>query len=306
MSFHHGATPGPEASLTPQIDQSTEFLRARSYLTSITAYASFDLTHDGRVMSGCMDPRADEGVDRQMTKMMGPGGQVGESADHSLALTAVGRRFVTIEEGQEQDVRLRRTSVHGAHFDCAFVGSFWQIMGEMAQPSVRTKESVDKWVADHELGSLVTHDVLGAVQDAAAQQTEHGKFLGAPEHLVHAVDSHHPDHHNVPHMRGQATPRFYIVNGYPNLGVNRHAKHNTERLQAQAYQDNVGARLGDVHNTHALPYDVRWHRMGALLLRSAATRTVIDNTKRAAGHPLDHWEIEIGDNGPIFRPVSLS
>jgi hypothetical protein len=41
--------------------------------------------------------------------------------------------------------------------------------------------------------------------------------------------------------------------------------------------------------------------MGALLLRSAATRTVIHRMKVEAGHPLEHWEIEIGDYGPSFR-----
>jgi len=291
------------ASLGP-ID---EIARARDHLTTLAGYTSFDLTPDGRIMSGCMDPRADDVLGQpQMTKMMGPGGEVGEAADHAVALTAVENRLVTLDEALEEDLRLRRTSVHGAHYDCAYVTSFGAIMGEMANPSAQTAESVDKWIFGHELGYLVTQDVLTGVRNAAWQQAEDWRFQGTPESIVHAIDAHHPYHANVPHMLGKATPHFYIVNNYPTLGLDRHKKHNTATLRAQAYHDNLGARLGDIHNTHALPVDVRSHRMGALMLRSAATRTVIDKTKRDAGHPLEHWEVEIGKQGPSFREISLN
>lgn len=284
-----------------------EIARARDHLTTLAGYASFDLTPDGRIMSGCMDPRADDVLgEPQMTKMMGPGGEVGEAADHAVALTVVRKRLVTLDEALDEDLRLRRASVHGAHYDCAYVSSFAPIMGEMANPSGSTAESVNKWVVGHELGYLVTRNVLAGVQEAAGQQAEAWRFQGSPEHIVHAIDAHHPDHTNVPRMRGKAMPHFYIVNHYPTLGLDRQAKHNTAALRAQAYHDNLGARLGDVHNTHALPVDVRSHRMAALMLRSAATRTIIDKVKREAGHPLEHWEVEIGDEGPNFRRVSLA
>src|ERR1700755_1095752 len=102
--------------------------QARTTLMQPAAYAAFDLLPDGRRISGCMDPRPDEAVhERQFTKMMGPGGEVGEAVDYGLALTVVGGQLVTPDDALDRDMALRRTSVHGAHHDCAFVASITDI-----------------------------------------------------------------------------------------------------------------------------------------------------------------------------------
>jgi hypothetical protein len=278
---------------------------AMTYYSSVEAYGQFDLTADGRLMGGCIDPRADDTPsERQMTKIQGPGGEVGESDDHSTALTVVENRLVTIEEAAEEDMKLRRSSVHGAHRSvCAYVQSFTAVKGEQADPSEVTLDSVHRWIEDNEL-DMVTDDVLDRVIEVSGVQLGLYRSSGV-EHVVDTIDQAFPGHTNVPEMRGKSTPGFYIVNGYPHLGLNRHHKHDVKRVSSQAYHDSLRARIDDINNTHSLPFEVRRHRIGALLLRSAATRTVIDRVKRQEGHPLRHIEVAIGDHGPVFREIIL-
>jgi hypothetical protein len=299
--------PYPAGDIAAGHASPAEVDRARDHLTSVKAYAPFDLLPDGRLMSGCMDPRADAGESpyrRQLTKIMGPGGEVGEAADHATALTVVRGELVTIEDAIVEDMTLRRASVHGAHRRCAYVDSIAGITGEQANPSDATLSSYERWVAEHELEQVLTATILQDVIDAAGVLQAYLSNLDNVHHLVDAVEAAHPDYDNVPDMQGDATPAFYIVNKVPHLGLNRHRMHTKEQLKAQAYHDNLTARLDEVHNTHRLPHATRLLRMSALLLRSAATFTVIDGVKRAAGRPVERWEIEIGLHGPEFRQIS--
>jgi hypothetical protein len=289
-----------------QQQQAAAEMTAAVYYTSMEAYAPFDHTDDGRRLGGCIDPRPDNTPgDRQMTKIQGPGGEVGEADDHATALSIVQNRLVTIEEAAQEDMALRRTSVHGAHRSvCAYVESFAAVKAEQADPSAVTLHAVARWIREHEL-DMVTGQVLGHVIEVSGQQLKQLGRSGGVEHVVDTVDRAFPGHTNVPEMRGPASPGFYIVNGYPHLGLDRHNKHDVKQVRAQAYHDSLRARIDDINNTHAMPAAVRQHRIGALLLRSAATRTVIDRVKREAGRPLRHIEVGIGDNGPVFTQVSL-
>ena len=280
---------------------------ARDYYMSTDAYAPFDVLPDGRHMEGCIDPRADDTPGQaQLTKVQGPGSEAGESSDHSQALTIVQNRLVTLDEAAADDMKLRRASVQGGHRSgCAYVGVYGDILEESANPGGATLRSISKWIADHEL-DLVDDAVLTRIQEAAGMQLEHLRRTGGIDHILDIVDRAFPEHANVPEMRGEPTPSFYIVNGFPHLGLNRHQKHDVQQQRHQAYHDNVGARLNGIHNTHALPLEARRHRMGALLLRSAATRTVVNRLKRAAGHPLENIEVEIGESGAVFRRVSVN
>lgn len=306
----------PGSGISPILPRSEGTLleQTRAYYTSIGAYAPFDHTRDGRTMLGCMDPRGDDldkvqGIyvarDRQMTKIQGPGGELGEGEDQADARTVETGQLVTVGQGIQEDMALRRASVLGAHLSvCAFARGFGLVVAEQAQPSEQTSAYLQRWMQHHELDGFLDTDDFKAVMGAAALRLERVQAGASIEPLIEVVDKAYPDHHNVPEMKGDGSPGFYLVNNFPHLGLNRHHKHEERRLNIQAYHDNVGARLDNVHNLHALPHDVRAWRMAALLLRSAATRTVIDRLKREAGNPVEHWDVEIGDNGPRFVKIS--
>ncbi len=297
----------PGHVLIPRLSHAEEVERARAHFTSLDAYGRFDTSPDGRLMSGCMDPRPDDIPGQQQTKVMGPGGCVGEAMDHSKALSVVskGGLFVWPEAARQEDKRHRRTIIQGGHrSNCLYVNSIRQLLGEEYDPSDLTLELVGKWNADHELG--ITKKQFGKIYDQAGNQLDHliseRKGIGG---LLDSIDQDFPEHANVPHMVGEANPGFYIVNGFPHLGLDRHTKHVVEGLKVQAYHDNVGARLNEVHNIHSLPRDVRLYRMAALLVRSAAAVTVITTMTRQAGHPVEYLEVEIGDKGPVFTSYDL-
>lgn len=285
-----------------------EVERARAHFTSLDAYGRFDMSPDGRLLSGCMDPRADDIPGQpQQTKLMGPGGCAGEAMDHSKALSIVskGRLFVPPEVARKDDKSHRRTVIQGGHrSNCLYVASILQLLEEEYNPSDLTLDLVNKWNTDHELG--ITSKQFRKTNDQAGNQLDYliSEEKGIDD-LLDDIDQDFPEHANVPHMVGVATPGFYVVNGFPHLGLNRHAKHVVKSLKMQAYHDNVGARLNEVHNIHTLPRDVRLYRMGSLLVRSAAAVTIITAMARRAGHPVEYLEVEIGDKGPEFASYNL-
>jgi hypothetical protein len=284
-------------------------VQAAAYYGSVEAYRPFDIAEDGRLVEGCIDPRPDQTLHTQHTKVQGPGGAVGEADDHATALSIVRGRIVPIEEAAAHDMALRgHTVVPGAHrTTCAYVESFAAVKGEQAAPMPETIAAARRWIGEHNLGrDGVTLDTLETLVDHAAMQYVELKRTGAGvAHVVNQVDARYPDHHNVPDMHGPATPAFYIVNGYPHLGLNRHAVHDVHGLTAQAYHDSLRARIDTVRHALGMSPEVRAYRLGALLLRSAATRTVIDRVKREAGDPLRHIEVHIGNEGPAFSEVTF-
>lgn len=307
--------PGPIGGADPTIvscPPADMHERARAYYTSVEAYTPFDHTPDGRTMLGCMDPRGDrldsaQGlyvVRRQMTKIQGPGGELGEGDDQANARTVETGRLVSVRQGMKEDMALRRASVLGGHKSvCLYAAGYQMVVAEQADPSQQTVDYVNRWVAYHELNLAQKH--FDAVVGAAALRLDHlGSGNDGIEDLIQVLDDAYPEHHNVPEMAGKANPGFYIVNNFPHLGLNRHRKHEEQRMGIHAYHDNVGARLDNVNNLHALSRPMRALRMAALLLRSAATRTVIDRLKRKEGRPVEHWDIEIGDTGPRFIRIS--
>jgi hypothetical protein len=286
-----------------EIDRSREFFFGHHP----EAYEGFDVI-DGMTASICMDTRPAQlpSDERHLTSMMGPGGEIGEATDHSLGLTVIKDRLVTPEEALGPDMDLRRATLHSAHYDCWYSGNFSLINEEVANPSDETRSAVQRWSDLGELGRMATDTALEDVQGAAGLLVAEleTRDTETMDHMIPTINAAHPGRHNVTHMEGTPTPKFYIVSHWPNVGLNRHVKHKVERIQGQAYFDSLTPRVNNIRNTYELGHNLRALRVSALLLRSAATRTVVNAAKTAAGAPLENWEIEMGRNG--LHPVRIS
>jgi hypothetical protein len=149
----------------------------------------------------------------------------------------------------------------------------------MASPSEYTLDTVTRTAQELGLSDML-HFSMRRISSAAK---EHQEVLAAHQQsvsldtFVEHVDRIHPGRPNVKRMRGDNISRVYVTNLHPNVGIDRNNKPDDEEQATliQGYHDSLAASLGDLANVRSLPYETRQLRAAALLLRSAATRSVL-------------------------------
>ena len=251
---------------------------SQEFYSDPQSYGRHDLTRDHRAIFGCIEPRDQQGVEygRYKTIIQTAGGGTGEGLDTALALTVQRNKLVTIEAGIDRNKDERPLTVFGAHYDCTFVGVMDRAVGEMADPSDFTRDSVIEWARYFGEKDTVAHN-LGRVTNAAAVQLEYINDRPNMQHLLDHLDSLYPHHSNVVHVRGDIAARVYTVNLHPHLGKNRNRKPNdpARAEMIQGYHDSLAANVSDLGKAYSLPRRQRGERLTAKLLRAAAARTVI-------------------------------
>lgn len=256
-----------------------EIQRSYEVFTNPDTYKPFSLTKDFMRIVGCIDPRdeVDEGSLKVIIQTGGGAG--GRGLDSALSLTATDAdgRIYSIEEGLKYDCALERTTVAGGHNNhCKFLYGLGSIIAEMQEPSDLTRETVREFIARFGLTEVgVEHqaEIIRGAAECSAKMIRDAD----PRGLLRAIDSMYPYHPNVRDMRGGNRAGFYIVNMHPYVGLDRNLVHrgNDRPLTVQAYHDSPRAMVDALAGTLGMPRSVKEARLAALLLRTAATRTVI-------------------------------
>ncbi|MEK7152537.1 MAG: hypothetical protein AAB834_01195 [Patescibacteria group bacterium] len=253
-----------------------EVARSHDVFTAPSTYGRFDLTSDHRRMVGCIDPRDEDRADLQII-VQTPGGAAGKGFDAALALTAYDpdNRIHTIQQGLRYDSDLQRATVAGAHRGCRFVMGLAQVAAEMTAPSDITNDTFRGLVGRYELKDTGIQENRTHVIEAANRLQDQVAACD-PEELLEDVNRLYPYHVNVIDMKGDNTAGSYILNHHPYVGLDRSVVHRGENpLTVQAYHDNVRASMESLMGTVGMPADVKALRLAALLMRTAATRTVL-------------------------------
>jgi fumarate hydratase class II len=118
-------------------------------------------------------------------------------------------------------------------------------------------------------------------------------------HLVEQIDSLRPDHSNVKRLLGDNNARVYVTNLHPHVGYNRNSKSRNpaDSNKIQGYHDSLAASIGDVSKSHFMDNNERLHRITSMILRSAATRTVL-----TLDHPETRFiEVKPSPKGIVFN-----
>jgi hypothetical protein len=253
---------------------SGELERSLAYVRNPGSYALFEngsFLTDGRLVVDCIDPRPRDGV--MLTAIQGPGGGVGEGHDYALAVNSMGEKTITLQEGIQRAGHDYQDVMLGGHPDCAYCTNLGAVNQEMAEPGPATQESFDRWARAYGLQQRLPY-TLEPIKSAARRLGE----TGIPEEteLLNVVDRLHEDLDNVTPPVGKNNGQVYIVNHLHDRGYDRDRVHRQDGL-VQAYHDSLG---GGIALPHRMPLEVRRGVVVARLLRSAATRTVIN-----AAHP---------------------
>lgn len=255
---------------------------SQQFFTRHDTYGAFDLTSDKKNIVGCIEPRDQAHVihGEYKTIMQTGGGAAGEGLDGALAMTVIGGALVPVETGMESDNDERPLTVFGAHHDCAFIGNLAAVTHEMAHPSDFTKESLDRWTRYLNEKERVA-GALGSVMMAAAIMAEYLGENGNMDHLVQHADGLYPEHANVVHVKGPSLSRVYVVGLHPNVGKNRNMKPSdpTEAVKIQGYHDSLAATIDNLHRARKMSEEMKGLRITSMVLRAAATRTVISSGK---------------------------
>lgn len=268
-----------------------EFERSRNFFTNPKSYVPFDLTRDRKRIVSCIDPR-DEHRDSVKTTVQTAGGAVGEGVDAAITMSIMREEVTSIETGLASDRNLRKTTLPGAHHNCAFVGELPVILEEETDPSSFTLDALIRWANLYQVRDVIDTN-LSRVKDAAALQQNLVQQRGT-ESLVEFVDELYPDHPNVTEVIGENQARIYVVNHHPYVGLNRAALHREESLSVQGYHDSLRAVTDDLNNTLGLKPEVRGIRLTAAMLRSAAVRTILGGMHSDT----EYYEVVVTDRGP--------
>lgn len=255
---------------------------SQAFFTRHDSYGPFDLTRDNKMIIGCIEPRDQENTPHgeYKTIMQTPGGAPGEGLDAALALTIKNDELTPIEDGMDTDCDSRPVTVFGAHHDCAFIANLVPVVEEMSDPSDFTVESVEKWSRYFNDGDHVAA-TLGKVSTAAARMAEYLNENGHMDDLVDHADELYPEHSNVVHVKGPAGAYVYVTGLHPHIGKNRNMKPTDpeEAMNVRAYHDSLAATIDNLRGANKLEPEIRGLRATAMLLRSAAARTVITRGK---------------------------
>ena len=257
-------------------------VQSENFFLKPDSYSPFGLTDYKRIV-GCIEPRDPQGVEPGQHKVVvqTAGGAAGEALDSALALTIDNKAFVTIEEGLLHDNSKRQTTVFGAHLRCAFIGSLPLVLGEMANPSEMTVDTVKRWSHFFSRRELVD-DAATNIAEAASRQLEYVRSqndMGAA--LVRKIDSLHPEQAKTRDVRGKNTAQVYVMNMHPLVGLDRNKKRGDPSTiqRIQGYHDSLAASIGDLNDAQGLTGRERGLRFVGMLFRSAATRTILTQDK---------------------------
>jgi len=249
------------------------------FFTNKKSYGAFSLTKDHNRIIGCIDPRDPIDVapgDHKIT-IQTAGGAAGEGVDAALYITAENNfRPFDIETAIERDKNVRGIIVLGAHHDCKFIKGMPSVLGEMSNPSDFTLESTERWASFfHHKDNF--DKAMPRLMEAAGVIKEHLEQKGKLGELVEHIDSMRPDHANVKRLLGNNNSKVYVTNFHPHVGYNRNAKpkNPTQAANIQGYHDSIAASIGDVSKSHFMVDEERNMRIASIILRSAATRSVL-------------------------------
>lgn len=260
----------------PELSESIEL--SQDFFTDHSSYAPFDLTSDKKTIVDCIEPRDAEDVphgEYKVTVQTGGGGS-GEGLDAAVALTIIGGEVATVEEGMSKDKVDRPQLVLGVHHDCTYMKHLADVTAEMRNPSDFTKDTVDRYSRYFNEREHVER-TLGGVMIAVAGINE---YLGERKHidsLIAHADDLYPEHANVKHVRGPGLSRTYVTNLHPFVGKNRNMKpcEPEEAIKIQGHHDSIAASVNLLRGANQLDSQTRGYRFTSMLLRSAATRTVV-------------------------------
>jgi hypothetical protein len=278
--------------------------KSQEFFSNPESYGPLGLTPDKRSIVTCIEPRdpADIPHGQYDITMQTGGGGAGESLDGALAGTIEEEELVSIETAMEQDKHTRPLTVFEGHEnDCRFILGLVKITREMADPSDFTLDGVARWSKN--IGQLLhVKGTLGKVSSAAAFMAEYLEEREHMDELLHQLDGLYPHHKNVKPVKGQNHSRLYVVNFHPKIGKDRNKKPTdpTEAAKIQGYHDSLAATTANLRGENGLTNATRGLRLTSMVLRAAATRTVI--TERNMGE-MTFFEVEPTPDPPGIKIV---
>jgi hypothetical protein len=282
---------GDNPELTPPTDGSLGFFMDPKH------YQPFDLSKDYKRMLGCIDPRDEESADVKVL-VQTPGGSAGEAHDAALARTMITGKTVGMIDGLYEAHKSHLATVMGAHVSCKFIDGITSILAEESTPTDFTRDSVERWAKYYQLADDVLPN-LGAISIAALMQQETAAKLD-PETLLNLTDELSPKHANIARMVGVNNARVYVVNHHPYVGLDRESKRQYRRLEIQGYHDSLRAAIEGLKNTTSVNAQERGLRLTALMLRSAAARTVLGSLH----DDTQYVEVKPGEDGLKFEKLA--
>jgi len=255
-----------------------EVARSFELFSDPRSYRPFDLTADHMRIVGCIDPRDEDDPGVLKTIVQTGGGAAGSGLDASLSLTAAddNNRVYLLEEGLRYDSKLHLTTVAGGHNNtCRFIHGLGLVAKEITAPSDFTDDTMRRFVRRYELDEDSLRSDTAKVIDATKRSMDVIESIN-PSALLGTINSLYPYHPNVREMRGGNRAGFYIMNHHPHVGLDRMLVHRGDNpLTVHAYHDNPRAMMDSLAATPGMPGDVKRLRLSALLLRTAATRSVL-------------------------------
>jgi hypothetical protein len=145
----------------------------------------------------------------------------------------------------------------------------------MQEPGDFTKQGMREFITRFDLRDVGIPRQMDGIQTAVGRSLEMIEGVD-PDQLLGTIDGLYPYHPNVREMRGDNRAGFYIMNFHPYVGLDRQRVHRGEHpLTVHAYHDSPRAMVDALAGTLGMPRDVKDARLAALLLRTAATRTVL-------------------------------
>jgi len=267
-------------AIAPEILNESKRLSVE-FFTDPRSYDAFSLTRDKRLIVGCIEPRDPDNCEHGDYKVtiQTPGGDIGEGSDHALTHTAVTGEAIRIKDALPKNADMQLFKSLDAHLDCAFHANLAVVTSEMATPSDFTRDSLFEW-AEYFNKQEVVAENLGRITTAAEAQLEVVTEF-CDDDLLAITDSLQPGHPNVYGVKGRPMARTYVMNFHPHVGKNRNMKPTDpdRAVLVQGYHDNIAAMVSDLETVYSLNGEMRGLRLVSLLLRSAATRTVITRDK---------------------------
>ncbi len=260
-------------------DQSESAALSLDFFTDKSSYSPFSLTSDHNRIIGCIDPRdpIDVAPGEHKVVIQTAGGAAGEGVDASIYDSIINDfKPSDIEAAIERDKNVRGITVLGAHHDCKFIGGMPSVLNEMHNPSNFTIDSAAKW-ANYFNQPKTFGRHIRRVMEAAGVQLDYIQEKDRLHDLVEHIDSLRPDHSNVKRLIGENTAKVYVVNLHPHVGLDRNAKpaNPVTASAIQGYHDSLAASLGDIIESHNIERRERQVRVTSMILRAAATRTVL-------------------------------
>ncbi len=240
------------------------------------SYVPFVVTADTKqFMIGCIDPRC-ECRKSKRNKLQTPGGAYGIGNDRQLAHMALTGSFINIQTALFDDASQRNTSTLDVHPDCKFWKFRQAINEEIGAPSLATENTVDDWRREIYYKDRVSDKIISELVEAGG---EVGRIMTPGEQpeerdLIDFIKRLYPKHKNYNEMEGENIASAYVVSHLTNVGQDRVNKDPF----TQAYFDSLGAIVHDIKNPgNDFRKKMLPRLVGAAMLRSAATQTVITN-----------------------------